>query len=124
MEYSPSAGTDSCSTGQGISPFLWNPKVCYSFHKNTILDPILSQMNLVQIIILHLCSTMFNAVLPSAARSPKWSLSDYQPNISHVIFEVFTAVRMVMISSGFCRRVDSSVDAKFSHKHTLFIFWV
>jgi hypothetical protein len=39
--------------------------------------------------------------------------------VTNVRFEVFMAVRMMMLSSGFLHRVDSSVDASYSERHTV-----
>jgi len=50
MEQSPSSEANRHSASQDIPHFSWNVKVHYHLHKNLPLDPVLSQMNPVQIL--------------------------------------------------------------------------
>jgi hypothetical protein len=63
---------DSPSADEGILRLLWNPKVHHRGYKSPALDPSVGQLNLVHTTCLFMIH--FNIILPSAAKSSKWSL--------------------------------------------------
>jgi len=62
MEQSPSCETDSHSAGQEITCLLWKPKFHYRIHNSPLEDPILSQLNLVNIITTRFCKIHFSVI--------------------------------------------------------------
>ena len=71
-EYSPSSEANSSLPSTETSRILWKPQV-HHVHSNPPLDSILSQINPVHTILFF--NIQFGIILPSAARSYKWSLS-------------------------------------------------
>lgn len=70
MENNPS-DTDSCPYSQEIPHLLWSWRFCYFIHKNSPLNLVMSQINLVHIITLHFFKDLFEHY------PPKWSLPSW-----------------------------------------------
>jgi len=91
MENNPS-DTESCSYSQEIPHYLWSWKFCYFIHKNSPLNLVMRQINLVHIITLHFFKDLFEHY------PPKWYLpSWFQIHIptvllphSHVYYVLYT----------------------------------
>ena len=62
---------------------MWNPTVHYCVHKSPPLTPILSHMNLIQLLFYFL-NTHFSFICPSMPRSSKWSVSHRFPHQNSV----------------------------------------
>ena len=73
MEQRPSLDTDGFSASQEILPILWNPKVNFCNQKCLPPVPILSQIDLLRVLISYLLKIHLTIVLPSTPGSPKWS---------------------------------------------------
>jgi hypothetical protein len=73
MEQSPSWEADSHSASQEIPLLLWSLKVLYRVYKSSSPVPILSHENPVHTFPPYFPKISSN-ILPSASRSPKWSL--------------------------------------------------
>jgi len=65
MEQNPSSEAASLLASQEIRRPLWNPKVHYHVHKNPLLAPILSQMNLFQNLPPYFPKIQSNIILPT-----------------------------------------------------------
>jgi hypothetical protein len=66
---------DCHSASQKEPLSLWNPKVHYNVHTSQLLDPILSQPNLVRPIDPYLPKVDLKVILPPTPRSSRWSLT-------------------------------------------------
>jgi len=75
MKQSPSLEDNRFSASQEIPRVLWNSKVNFSNQNCLPPVPILSQIDLVYVVISHLLKMHLTVVLPSTPVSLKWSLS-------------------------------------------------
>jgi hypothetical protein len=70
MQKNSSAKATSSWDGQNIIRLSWNSKVHYRVHKNPLLNDLLSQLNVVYVLISYFLHIHFNNILLST----RWSL--------------------------------------------------